>query len=59
MKEYEIHSSANYMAEGGTEEGDYYISYRWANSATEAEDMIREELKRRGCYNITADAIEA
>lgn len=23
MKEYEIHSSANYMTEGGTEEGDY------------------------------------
>lgn len=46
MKEYEIHSSANYMTEGDTEEGDYYISYRWANSAAEAEEMVRETLKK-------------
>ncbi len=59
MKEYEIHSSANYMTEGGTEEGDYYISYRWANSAAEAEEMVRETLKKRGCYNIEMDSIEA
>lgn len=59
MKVYEIHSSANYITEGGTEEGDCYIDYRWAHSAAEAEAMIVEELKSDGCYNITVDAIEA
>lgn len=59
MTEYEIHSSANYMTEGGTEEGEYFRSYRWANSTVEAEEMIRTELERHGYYNITVDAIEA
>lgn len=59
MKEYEIHTSANYMTDGGTEEGNYFVSYRWANNTVEAEEMITEELKRHGYYNITADAIEA
>ena len=59
MKEYEIHTSANYMTEGGTEEGNYFVSYRWANSAAEAEEMLTGELKRHGYYNITVDAIEA
>lgn len=45
MKEYEIHSSANYMTEGGTEEGDYYISYRRANSAAEAEGWYAKHSK--------------
>ena len=50
MTEYEIHSSANYMTEGGTEEGEYFRSYRWANSTVEAEEMIRAELERHGYY---------
>ena len=32
MTEYEIHTTANYMTDGGTEEGHYFVCYRWANS---------------------------
>ena len=35
------------------------ISYRLANSASEAEEMVRETLKKRGCYNNEMDSIEA
>jgi len=59
MKEYEIHIGANYRFEGGEEEGAYLLEYRRANSAAEAEEMITEELKRRGYYNITTDTVEA
>lgn len=59
MKEYEIHCSFNYMTDGGTEEDNYWVAYRWANSTVEAEELITEELKKHGYYNITADAIEA
>ena len=47
------------MTEGGTEEGNYFVSYRWANSAAEAEEMLTGELKRHGYYNIEMDTIEA
>jgi hypothetical protein len=59
MTEYEIHTTANYMTDGGTEEGHYFVCYRWANSIAEAEEMLLGELKRLGYYyNIEMDTIE-
>ena len=37
MKEYEIHISANYMTDGDSEEGSYFVEYVIAKSAAEAK----------------------
>ena len=59
MKEYEIHISANYMTDGGTEEGNYFVEYVIAENATEAERIKTAELKAAGYYNIGMNTIEA
>ena len=58
MVEYEIHISANYMADGGTEEGDYFVEYVIAENAAESERIKTAELKAAGYYNIELDTIE-
>ena len=59
MKEYEIHISANYMTDGGSEEGNYFVEYVTAESAAEAEQIKSAELEAAGYYNIEMDTIEA
>ena len=59
MKEYEIHISANYKTDGGSEEGNYFVEYVTAESAAEAEQIKSAELEAAGYYNIEMDTIEA
>lgn len=59
MKEYELHISASYLTSGGSKEWTCFTEYRTANSAAEAERIIRAELKSDGYRNITIDALEA
>ena len=59
MKEYEIHISANYMTDGGTEEGNYFVEYVTAEDAAEAKRINATELEAAGYYNIEMDTIEA
>ena len=59
MVEYEIHISASYMTDGGTEEGGYFVEYVIAENAAEAEQIKTAELKAAGYYNIEMDTIEA
>ena len=59
MKEYELHISASYITSGGSKEWICFTEYRTANSAAEAERIIRAELKSDGYRNITIDALEA
>ena len=58
MKEYEIHISANYMTDGGSMEGSYFVEYVTTENATEAEQIKAAELEAAGYYNITIDIIE-
>ena len=58
MKEYEIHISANYMTDGGTEEGNFFVEYVVAESAAEAERIKVTELEAAGYYNIELDTID-
>ncbi len=59
MTEYEIHISANYMTDGGTEEGSYFAEYVIAENAAEAERIKVTELEAAGYCNIEIDTIEA
>ncbi len=59
MKEYEIHISANYITDGSTEEGGYFVEYVIAENASEAERIKMTELEAAGYYNIEMDTIEA
>ena len=59
MVEYEIHISANYMTDGGTEEGGYFVEYVIAENAAEAEQIKLAELEAAGYYNIEMHTIEA
>lgn len=59
MKEYEIHVSVNYITDGGTEEGNYFVEYVTAEDAAEAERIKAAELEAAGYYNIKMDTIEA
>ena len=58
MVEYEIHISVNYITDGGTEEGGYFVEYVIAENAAEAEQIKTAELEAAGYYNIEMDAIE-
>ena len=58
MTEYEIHISANYMTDGGAEEGNYFIEYVTAEDAAEAERIKVTELEAAGYYNIELDTID-
>lgn len=58
MTEYEIHISANYMTDGATEEGNYFVEYVTAENAAEAERIKVTELEAAGYYNIEMDIAE-
>ena len=58
MKKYEIHISVNYMTDGGTEEGNYFVEYVIAENVAEAERIKASELTAAGYYNIEMDITE-
>lgn len=59
MKEYEIHTTATYITDGGTTEGSYFVEYVTAKNLVEAKRILRAELKAAGYKNIKLDAIKA
>ncbi len=59
MKEYEIHVSASYVTDDGSNEWNAFTEYVEAKSAAEAKRILKAELKAEGYKNITMDAIEA
>ena len=52
MTEYEIHISANYMTDGGTEEGNFFVEYVVAENAAEAEQIKSVELEAELAGNL-------
>lgn len=58
MKEYEIHTTATYTADGGTKESGYFVKYITAKNMAEAKRILRAELKASVYKNIKMDAIE-
>ena len=58
MKTFEIHVSAKYTTDGGSEHWNAFKEYVAARNATEAKKSLRSELKADGYKSITLDAIE-
>ncbi len=57
MKNYEIHVSASYITDGGSEEWNCFKEYVTANTAAEAMKKLKAELRLDGYRNIEMDAV--
>lgn len=57
MKEFEIHVSASYITDGGSEEWNCFKEYVTAKNANEAKRTLRAELKADGYRHIEMDAV--
>ena len=57
MKEYEIHVSASYITDGGSEEWNCFKEYRTGKTAAEARRSLKAELKADGYRHIEMDAV--